>query len=249
MIINKQGDLLQYLKNGSVDAICHCCNIEGVMGAGIALQIKNQFPEAYEAYKTCEDFFGLELGTISVAPNLKVFNLHAQTLVPGKFRQVNYEALFKCLELTRDELHASFPLGHITLGIPRLMASALAGGDWRIVEQMIAVVFEDSSIEVIIVEYIPEPPKSPEPDDDIEDPCFDPEFGFMPYTFGGEYKEEGYEHDSYGIDFGSVSINNLTAVQAKRLMINLYDHLTTNGHSFEQYKESSGGGDFLREKP
>jgi O-acetyl-ADP-ribose deacetylase (regulator of RNase III) len=43
------GDLLKLALEGHFDVIVHGCNCQCAMGAGIALSIKNQFPEAYEA--------------------------------------------------------------------------------------------------------------------------------------------------------------------------------------------------------
>ena len=54
MIYNIVGDLL---KQDKVDIICHQTNCKGVMGAGIAFQIKRAYPEVFKKYKEfC--FFG-----------------------------------------------------------------------------------------------------------------------------------------------------------------------------------------------
>jgi O-acetyl-ADP-ribose deacetylase (regulator of RNase III) len=46
------GDLLDQ----KTDVIAHQVNCLGVMGAGVALQIKNKWPEVYEGYKNfCHD--------------------------------------------------------------------------------------------------------------------------------------------------------------------------------------------------
>ncbi len=44
-----QGDLLKLFKEGAFQAIAHGCNCRNLMGAGVADQIRQQFPEAYEA--------------------------------------------------------------------------------------------------------------------------------------------------------------------------------------------------------
>lgn len=48
MIYNMVGDLL---KQDKVDIICHQTNCKGVMGAGIAFQIKRTYPEVFKKYK------------------------------------------------------------------------------------------------------------------------------------------------------------------------------------------------------
>ena len=44
-----RGDLLKLALDGHFDVIVHGCNCQCVMGAGIALSIKNAFPEAFAA--------------------------------------------------------------------------------------------------------------------------------------------------------------------------------------------------------
>ena len=36
---------------GDADIICHQVNTHGIMGAGIALQIKEKFPDVYAVYR------------------------------------------------------------------------------------------------------------------------------------------------------------------------------------------------------
>lgn len=49
MIYNIVGDLL---KQDKVDIICHQTNCKGVMGAGIAFQIKRTYPEVFKSTKS-----------------------------------------------------------------------------------------------------------------------------------------------------------------------------------------------------
>ena len=150
MITYKRGDLLDYFRNGDVDVLIHCTNCQTVMGSGIALQIKNELPYAYDAYVDYSKNYGLELGTISCGIDYEqaVINLHAQHLYGSGNRFVNYEALYICLEKAKqfmidNDLNA--------VGVPALMAADRAGGSWRVVKAMIAEVFQD--YDVLIVEY------------------------------------------------------------------------------------------------
>ena len=43
------GDLLRFALDGRFDVIVHGCNCQCARGKGIALSIKQQFPEAYAA--------------------------------------------------------------------------------------------------------------------------------------------------------------------------------------------------------
>ena len=73
------------------------------IATGIALSIKEEFPSAYEAYKSFEKDNGLKLGTVS--SDNKVINIHAQEFYgyDGK-RYLNYEALALCLESIKNTL-------------------------------------------------------------------------------------------------------------------------------------------------
>ena len=52
-----RGDLLAY----DAKVRCHQVNCRGVMGAGLAKQVKEKYPEAYEQYKALCDQFGSSL--------------------------------------------------------------------------------------------------------------------------------------------------------------------------------------------
>ena len=151
-----KGDLLSYYNNSDVDVILHVANCQRIMGSGIALQIKNMFPEVFDVYVNCQpDKNQLELGTISYIHNEVtggyIFNLHAQHLYGSGTRFLNYEALYNALEQVRDVLISNDFRGNI--GVPKNMGAFRAGGDWRIIEKMLECVFEDALFEVVVVEY------------------------------------------------------------------------------------------------
>jgi len=149
------GDLLEEFRNGVVETMAHCTNTCGVMGSGIALQIKNEMPAVFDAYKYHEECNGLKLGTISYAKIGKgiVVNLHAQNLYGyDGSRFVNYEAIYETLRQTKEVMISK---NLKTLGVPYKMACDRAGGDWRIIETMLNVIFENSGIDILVVEYAP----------------------------------------------------------------------------------------------
>ena len=43
-----KGDLIKMAKAGQFNLIAHGCNCKCIMGKGIALTIKNEFPEAFK---------------------------------------------------------------------------------------------------------------------------------------------------------------------------------------------------------
>lgn len=154
-LLNFTGDLFKYFERGDngikTNAIAHVCNCQGVMGSGIAREIKTRYPTAFEAYKQNEidmqkipAYQGLQLGTISYAevrPTEFVFNLHAQQFYGTDKRHLNYEALYKSLEQMRSVMI----LNKIqSVGFPYMMGSDRAGGDWNVVRAMIESVFPSS---------------------------------------------------------------------------------------------------------
>jgi O-acetyl-ADP-ribose deacetylase (regulator of RNase III) len=62
-----KGDLLQFAEDGNFDVIIHGCNCFCQMGKGIALTIKNKFPDAYKADLETAKGEKNKLGTYSKA--------------------------------------------------------------------------------------------------------------------------------------------------------------------------------------
>jgi hypothetical protein len=157
-----EGNLIDSLFLKQCDAIAHCCNCKGVMGSGIALEIKNRIPSAYAAYKQYETAYGLNLGSVSscdpeyhllgqpdfVYQEHQVYNLHAQWEYGYGKRQVDYEALYIALETVKTVMNKR---QQKILGVPYKMACDRAGGDWRIVNAMLESLFEPDRL--LIVKY------------------------------------------------------------------------------------------------
>lgn len=151
--------------------IAHSCNTRNIMGGGIALQIKNRYPQAYEAdteaYNQEYDKDGQYvhwLGKYSKAqieskflPNNKgrIYNLYTQASVGRDERQVSYEVFWRALKnMQEDLLFIQHETGEPqVLGLPHGISCGLAGGNWGIIEAMIRDVFDNSLIKTYIVEF------------------------------------------------------------------------------------------------
>lgn len=119
----------------NADVIVHQVNCQGVMGSGVAKQVREKYPNVFEAYqKRCRDTLNPLGHTLCVeAPDGTVIaNLFAQNKYgyDGK-RYTDYEALGECLKELRAEC-----LGKV-VAIPYLMSCARGGGDWDKVSKMI----------------------------------------------------------------------------------------------------------------
>lgn len=135
-----------------IDVLIQGCNCFNTMGGGIALVIKNLFPEAYQADSETKKGDRAKLGKYSLAmvkrsdSQIKyIFNLYQQYEFGGD-RALNYEAFYSGLELIRGSITNT----DLVIGIPYGIGCGLANGSWPIVYEMIKEIFKDSTIDVLI---------------------------------------------------------------------------------------------------
>jgi len=151
------GNLLDF-PNG-VDFIAHSCNTQNVMGAGIAKQIKDRYPNAYSA--DCHAMMNNDnqLGWYSFAvtdatQNKGIYNMYTQDKIGGN-RAVNYEAFYVALKKVAD--HIEWQSKHEdeekALGLPYGISCGLAGGNWGVIFSMINDILVDRSFKTYIVKY------------------------------------------------------------------------------------------------
>ena len=155
MIIYRKGDLLEAFEKGEVNVIGHGVNCKGVMGSGIAKQIKDKYPLVLRLYEA--KFFMIDsdwdelLGNtqyIPVSTEKGIYNLFIQ-LNYGRdknTRYCSYDAIDSCFYM----LEASLKEHHI-IGIPKIGAG-LANGDWNVIEAIINSHFKDRDIYVYTLE-------------------------------------------------------------------------------------------------
>ena len=154
-----------------INVIAHSCNCQNVMGAGIAKQIKERYPQAFEADRECYNNeyneggnWKVRIGDYSKAeieskflPNNKgrIYNLYTQSGYSTKKREVNYEYFWRSLKAMQEDLisiqeETGQPQ---VLGLPYGISCGLAGGNWKIIKAIIEDIFLDSPIETYIVKY------------------------------------------------------------------------------------------------
>lgn len=134
------------------DVILHQVNCQGVMGSGIAKQVREKYPEVFDAYKTLCDIKSDKselLGTaqfVRVGENGYIVNLFSQENFgyDGKC-YTSYNAIRECLEDVNNYF------SHETIAIPYLMGCYRGGGDWNVVYKMIGDIFNRN--DVLICEY------------------------------------------------------------------------------------------------
>ena len=140
-------------KSGA-DAILHQVNCQGVMGSGVAKQVREKYPKAFNGYKKLCDSYGENraqlLGTaqyIELGDDKYIVNIFAQDKFgyDGKC-YTDYNALKKALG------NVNWYLTNKTIAIPYLMGSHRGGGDWNTVYKIIKEVFDKN--DVLICEYV-----------------------------------------------------------------------------------------------
>jgi hypothetical protein len=124
--------------------ICHFCNTEGVMGAGLALQVKQRYPEAFEVYQRSSK----ELGTITlvdVEPYKYVCNMVTQDL---KGRGIQYLAVLQCLAKLKERIPVS-PDWNTPVFFPEFVGCGLGKGNPDAIQAMIEFFLPNS----VLVRY------------------------------------------------------------------------------------------------
>lgn len=160
---------IQFIKGDALsvpcDMVCHQTNCLGVMGGGIALQVKKQYPFVYEQYaKKCKEEKAL-LGTSQliccVAEGKIIANLFGQNGIGNVGCQTDYEAFRTAYESALVKLYNhNKPASELVVAVPYKIGCGLAGGDWNIVQNILInttkYFMEDYKVNVVlkIVEFI-----------------------------------------------------------------------------------------------
>ena len=135
MLHEEVGDIVL----GNYPIICQQVNCKGVMGSGLAKQIRTKYPEAYNSYtyfiKQCKEFDEPLLGSVNkviLHDGRILFNMFAQDGYGRDKRYTDYTAFEHCLEENRLLVPENK-----TIAIPYLIGCGLGGGDWYIIKGML----------------------------------------------------------------------------------------------------------------
>ena len=146
MLTEIEGNLLD-IEEG---VICHQVNCQGVMGGGIALQIKNKWPSVYRVYKNfCTDYPVKDLLGYSATVysgidgdySHRVANIFGQEFYGTEKRQTNYGAVAHAFDMLSGQKYS-----WEKVYVPYLMGCGLAGGDWGIYSEIIEFYIPDAII-------------------------------------------------------------------------------------------------------
>lgn len=153
MLKEIKGNLL----NACEDVIAHQVNCKGVMGAGVAKQIKqnlmtkDSFSEYCNLCKTMSANVLLGSDHWCKAYNGKdIVNMFGEDIPTGKKLDTNYSALNSCLLLLMKKAKEHKQ----SIALPGYLGCGLAGGDWNLVYDMIKNAAETHGVDVTIY-YLP----------------------------------------------------------------------------------------------
>jgi O-acetyl-ADP-ribose deacetylase (regulator of RNase III) len=147
--------------NATEDIICHQVNCKGVMGAGLAKQIRNKYPYVYEEYVklikwATEEYKRGHSKTDSLLSSCQFVDTPDDKVVANIFGQegygrgriqTDYVALSKGLQSIRESIiDSNSPLFNKSVALPYGIGCGLAGGDWNIIRRMIEEIFNDCEV-------------------------------------------------------------------------------------------------------
>ena len=135
--------------------ICHQVNCKGVMGGGLALQIRNKWPHVYDTYLAKTDWRLHDCQIVEITGwspgdidnSQYVANLAGQHDHDSSVPQTDTIALEDALRVARDFADAN----GLTLYIPYMMGCGLAGGDW----EKVSTIIERTAPNAVVCRYVP----------------------------------------------------------------------------------------------
>jgi O-acetyl-ADP-ribose deacetylase (regulator of RNase III) len=142
-------DILKVTKGIIVQQV----NCQGVMGCGIALAIRQKWPEVYTAYKkkvkdaqakiTTQELLG-DVQLVNVGKNLYVANIFAQYGYGRDKRYTDYESFIVCLVQLLVQRSGNCP--ELDIYFPYKIGCGNAGGNWNDIKWIIKNLIPDAII-------------------------------------------------------------------------------------------------------
>lgn len=151
MLLVKKGNIFDC----DEDIIAHQVNCLGVMGGGIALQIRNLYPTVYTTYyeycKKRKHEKEKLLGNLLICntKNKIIANCFGQLNISKRKCMTDYEMLKK--SFTTLKMYAENC--NLSIALPYKIGCGLAGGDWEIVYNILKDLFEQSNVKCVLYKF------------------------------------------------------------------------------------------------
>lgn len=147
MITYKTGNILE----ANTEAIVNTVNTVGVMGKGIALQFKREFPDNYKAYKEAVGRGEIQTGNVFIYSHSLIENPRYIINFPTKQHWRNPSKISWIDEGLQDLRKRIPELGIQSIAIPPL-GCGQGGLNWSLVKPLIISALKDLDIEVVLYE-------------------------------------------------------------------------------------------------
>ena len=138
-MIYREGNVLAKNTTEQEVIVCHQVNCKGVMGAGLALQVKNLYPGVFDAYRDKCELIKEGIGGLGDVQFCSVLD-EAGYIIANIFGQDGYgrykqQTDYAALEKAFITIGNSFP--NAIIRFPYEMGCGLGGGSWRVVSALI----------------------------------------------------------------------------------------------------------------
>lgn len=139
------GDLFE----SNADIIGHQVNTCGVMGSGVAAEVKHRYPHVFHSYRKDYEDNKLKLGYVNFITsksNQVIANMCGQDKYGYDGKQyTNYDALQECMDkVVKYAIENNLK----TIAFPWKLSCCRAGGSWDIVYHMIESTFKNFEVEI-----------------------------------------------------------------------------------------------------
>ena len=146
MLIHRKGNLIDLAEQGEFDVIIHGCNCQNTMGSGIAREIRERYPQAYEADTLATKQWQSPVAKLGNFSTYATVGKGHPFIIVNAYTQVNFEPRgmdhfeYESFYLILKKLEV---LGPVRFGLPYI-GMGLAGGD----KDRIIPMIEDFAVRV-----------------------------------------------------------------------------------------------------
>ena len=151
-----KGDILD-IENG---ILCHQVNCQGVMGAGLALQIMKKYPKVFVDYEHQCDLITKTNGRKALLGSMHATVVNPDLAIANCFGQFNYSTShydivtytdYPALENALLQVIVMSRVTGAEIYVPYKMGCGLARGDWEIIQDLLFKLEDEQDIEFNIV--------------------------------------------------------------------------------------------------
>lgn len=141
--------ILGNLFDSNAQILAHQVNCKGVMGSGVAKEVRERYPHVFNEYRKCFETGQLKLGYVCLVeakPGQLIANLCGQNgFGYSGHLYTDYNAIETCLK----KVHVFMKEHELTtIAFPWMMSCCRGGGNWDTIYSMIETIFEDVEVEI-----------------------------------------------------------------------------------------------------